>query len=102
MSLVAADPPCHRAPMAISDLGVRRADDAELGRLAAVEAAADEIFASLGITDLPTPASAEERARAWRVLVAGRPVQGFAVLELIDGAVHPEQLSVHPAWGRQG
>jgi hypothetical protein len=41
MSLVDADPPCHRAPMAISDLGVRRADDAELGRLAAVEAAAD-------------------------------------------------------------
>jgi hypothetical protein len=29
-------------------------------------------------------------------------VRGFAVLELLDGAVHLEQLSVHPAHGRQG
>ncbi|MCZ2807530.1 GNAT family N-acetyltransferase [Modestobacter sp. VKM Ac-2983] len=81
---------------------VRDADDADLAELAAVEAAADELFWPLGITDLPPPATAEERARAWRVLVAGRPVAGFAVLELVDGAVHLEQLSVHPAHGRRG
>ena len=56
----------------------------------------------LGITDLPPPASAEERAGAWRVLVTGRPVDGFAVLEIVDGAVHLEQLSVHPDAMRQG
>jgi GNAT superfamily N-acetyltransferase len=67
-----------------------------------VEAAADELFVPLGITDLPPPPPVAERARAWRVLVAGRPVQGFAVLELLDGAAHLEQLSVHPAVGRQG
>ena len=41
-------------------------------------------------------------AGAWRVLVAGRPVQGFAVLERVDGDVHLEQLSVHPDAMRQG
>ena len=83
-------------------IGVRVADAADLAQLADVEAAADELFVPLGITDLPAPAPVEERARAWRVLVAGRPVQGFAVLELLDGAVHLEQLSVHPASGRSG
>jgi GNAT superfamily N-acetyltransferase len=80
----------------------RTADGDDLAQLPAVEAAADELFVPLGITDLPAPASAEERARSWRVLVVGRPVQGFAVLELLDGAVHLEQLSVDPAHGRQG
>jgi len=83
-------------------IDVRRADEADLQQLAAVEAAADELFVPLGITDLPAPATAEERAAAWRVLVAGRPVQGLAVLELVDGAVHLEQLAVHPAAMRQG
>jgi GNAT superfamily N-acetyltransferase len=81
---------------------VRVADPRDLAGLAAVEAAADELFVPLGITELPPPPPAAERARAWRVLVAGRPVQGFAVLELLDGGVHLEQLSVHPAAGRRG
>jgi GNAT superfamily N-acetyltransferase len=81
---------------------VRTADGEDLAQLPEVEAAADELFVPLGITGLPAPASAEERARSWRVLVVGRAVQGFAVLELLDGAVHLEQLSVHPASGRQG
>ncbi|MEU2348829.1 GNAT family N-acetyltransferase [Modestobacter sp. NPDC049651] len=81
---------------------IRRADDADLVQLPAVEAAADELFVPLGVTDLPAPGTPEQWARAWRVLVAGRPVRGFAVLERLDGAVHLEQLSVHPAHGRQG
>ena len=81
---------------------MRVADAEDLAQLPAVEAAADEVFLPLGITDLPPPASAAERAGAWRVLVTGRPVDGFAVLELLDGDVHLEQLSVHPAAARQG
>jgi GNAT superfamily N-acetyltransferase len=81
---------------------VRDASDADWAQLPEVEAAADELFVSLGVTDLPAPASAEERAASWRVLVVGEPVQGFAVLELFDGAVHLEQLSVHPAHSRRG
>ncbi|WP_299955415.1 GNAT family N-acetyltransferase [uncultured Modestobacter sp.] len=81
---------------------VRVARPADLARLRDVEVAADELFVPLGITDLPAPASATERARSWRVLVVGEPVQGFAVLELLDGAVHLEQLSVDPEHGRRG
>jgi len=81
---------------------VRDADAADLDQLPDVEAAADELFVPLGVTDLPPPATTEERAAAWRVLVTGTPVAGFAVLELLDGAVHLEQLSVDPVHGRRG
>jgi GNAT superfamily N-acetyltransferase len=54
------------------------------------------------VLDLPPAAPAGERARAWRVLVVGRPVAGFAVLEQVDGDVHLEQLSVHPSAMRRG
>ena len=93
---------CQGAGMPTGRHRVRDADDADLAQLPDVEAAADELFVPLGITDLPAPATAEERGRSWRVLVVGEPVQGFAVLELLDGAVHLEQLSVHPAHGRRG
>ncbi|SDH11555.1 GNAT family N-acetyltransferase [Klenkia brasiliensis] len=81
---------------------IRRATAEDLAQLPEVEAAADQLFAPLGITDLPPPATAADRARSWRVLATGRPVVGFAVLEQLDGAVHLEQLSVHPAHGRRG
>ena len=81
---------------------VRRAAAVDLAELPAVETAADELFRARGVLDLPPAGSAEERAAAWRVLVAGRPVRGFAVLEQVDGEVHLEQLSVHPDVMRQG
>ncbi|MGY1741128.1 MULTISPECIES: GNAT family N-acetyltransferase [unclassified Blastococcus] len=84
------------------DDAVRRAEPADLAALPAVEAAADTLFLPLGITGLPAPATPEERAAAWRVLVAGRPPRGFAVLERVDGDVHLEQLSVHPGAMRRG
>ncbi|SDO21576.1 GNAT family N-acetyltransferase [Geodermatophilus sp. DSM 45219] len=78
---------------------VRVASADDLRALPAVEDAADELFRSLGVLDLPPAAS---RAEAWRVLVVGRPVAGFAVLERVDGDVHLEQLSVHPSAMRRG
>ncbi len=81
---------------------MRIAGPEDLAQLPAVEFAADELFRARGIDDLPPPASAEERAGAWRVLVAGRPVRGFAVLEIVGGVVHLELLSVDRAHGRQG
>jgi GNAT superfamily N-acetyltransferase len=86
----------------VRDHGVRVAGPADLERLPAVEAAADALFEPLGITDLPPPQPARERAAAWRVLVAGRPAVGFAALQRLDGDVHLEQLSVHPSAGRRG
>ena len=93
---------CHPGDMSTNRPVVRRADAGDLARLPAVEAAADELFVPLGITDLPASGTPEQWAHAWRVLVVGQPVRGFAVLELLDGAVHLEQLSVDPAHGRQG
>jgi hypothetical protein len=51
---------------------IRVADADDLAQLPVVEAAADELFVRLGITDLPPPAPVAQRAHAWRVLVAGR------------------------------
>ncbi len=82
--------------------GVRDAEPADLAQLPEVEAAADSSFASLGVFDLPPPRTPAERAAAWRVLVTGRPVLGFAVLERVDDGVHLDQLSVHPSAGRRG
>jgi GNAT superfamily N-acetyltransferase len=84
------------------DDDVRVAGPEDLERLPDVEAAADALFEPLGITDLPPPQSARERAAAWRVLVAGRPAVAFAALQRVDGDVHLEQLSVHPSAGRRG
>ena len=74
----------------------------EWALLPEVEAAADIVFAPLGITDLPPPAGAEELAAARHVLVAGDPPVGFLRLEEIDGRAHVEQLSVHPRHMRRG
>ena len=81
---------------------VRVASPADLREVPAVEEAADELFRERGMLDLPAAASAGERAGAWRVLVVGRPVVGFAVLERVDGEVHLEQLSVRPSAMRRG
>jgi GNAT superfamily N-acetyltransferase len=86
----------------VSRVVVRVASAADLLELPAVEEAADELFRARGVLDLPAAAPAALRARAWRVLVVGRPVVGFAVLDRVDGDVHLEQLSVHPASMRQG
>ena len=81
---------------------VRVASAADLQEVPGVEAAADELFRARGVVDLPAPVPASSRAAAWRVLVVGRPVVGFAVLERLDGDVHLEQLSVHPSAMRRG
>ncbi len=86
----------------MQDTGVRTAEPEDLDRLADVEVAADTLFVALGVTGLPPPPPAARRAAAWRVLVTGRPVLGFAVLERVDDGVHLDQLSVHPSAGRRG
>jgi GNAT superfamily N-acetyltransferase len=81
----------------------------ELTRLVEIEWAAGETFRSLGM-DLVAdddPGSVEELKRYaedGRAFVAAdphdRPV-GYLLLDLVDGAAHIEQVSVHPDHARQ-
>ncbi|MER5424121.1 GNAT family N-acetyltransferase [Streptosporangium roseum] len=82
--------------------GVRWAEAGELAGLAAVETAADGVFAAVGITFPPGTTMIEETDDPSRVLVAGTPPVGFAMIGRVDGAVHLDQLAVHPDHGRRG
>ncbi|OUC91929.1 GNAT family N-acetyltransferase [Streptosporangium minutum] len=81
---------------------VRWAEAGELDELAAVETAADGVFAAVGITFPPGTTMIEETDDPSRVLVAGTPPVGFAMIGWVDGAVHLDQLAVHPDHGRRG
>jgi GNAT superfamily N-acetyltransferase len=82
------------------DVRPARAD--ELALLPALEAAADRLFADIGVGPLPPAGGLDELVDARCILVAGTPPVGFARLEIVDDHAHLEQLSVHPAHGRQG
>lgn len=81
---------------------VRWARQEELAGLAAVELAADGLFAEVGITFPPGTTMIEETDDPSRVLVAGDPPIGFAMVGLVDGQLHLDQLAVHPGHGRGG
>jgi len=81
---------------------VRWARQEELAGLAAVELAADGLFADVGITFPPGTTMIEETDDPSRVLVAGEPPIGFAMVGLVDGQLHLDQLAVHPDHGRGG
>lgn len=81
----------------------------ELERLRAIEVAAGALFAGIGMDDIAAhePASTDELdryridGRAFCCEVDG-VVAGYALVDVVDGAGHLEQLSVDPAFGRRG
>ncbi|WP_412542501.1 GNAT family N-acetyltransferase [Longispora sp. K20-0274] len=81
---------------------IRRARPDEWEMLAAVAAAADTLFDTVGIRPLPPSAGAPAFAAAHAVLACGDPPVGFAMLEVVDGSAFLDQLSVHPDHTRQG
>jgi len=91
-------------------VNIRAARGADLPSLREIERAAGETFRPLGM-DLvadDNPGSIEELttyARAGRAFVAADgddvPV-GYLLLDIVDGAAHIEQVSVHPDRARQG
>jgi GNAT superfamily N-acetyltransferase len=90
-------------------LEIRPAALSEFSLLPALEADADQAFATLDPPfpsgapgDFPPPGTAESYAGAFHIMVAGRPPVGFARLEIVDGQAHLEQLAVSPEHGRQG
>lgn len=80
---------------------IRWAKDEDLAALADLERAADTRFADVGIV-FPPGTMIEECDDPGRVIVAGRPPVGFALLGWVDDCVYLEQLSVHPDHGRRG
>jgi GNAT superfamily N-acetyltransferase len=81
----------------------------ELESLRDIERAAGRIFADVGLVGVAAhePESVEALAdyvrdgRAWVVTEHDVPV-GYAVVDIVDGLAHLEQLSVHPEHGRKG
>ncbi|MCU1464754.1 MAG: hypothetical protein JWM72_682 [Actinomycetia bacterium] len=82
----------------------------ELERLRDIERAAGAIFAEVGFADVAAhePESAEALAeytragRAWLIADDDDLPVGYAVVDIVDGVAHLEQLSVVPERGRQG
>jgi GNAT superfamily N-acetyltransferase len=91
---------------AISVRGVRPAD---VSRLQAIQLAAGDAFRDVGMTAVaenpPLPAASltgyRKAGRAWAAVDDHDEPIGFIVADVVDGAVHIEQVSVHPAHARQ-
>ncbi|MGW2342249.1 GNAT family N-acetyltransferase [Streptomyces sp. NPDC001661] len=89
---------------------IRAAEPADLPRLQAIETAAGEIFRPLGMAAVaddapPTIAELERYRRAGHAWVAAEDtgtVVAYLVAEVVDGAFHIEQVTVHPDAARRG
>lgn len=88
---------------------VRPPAPTELVRLQEIEVAAGAAFADVGMPEIAadepfTTAELDAYRRAGRAWVLdddGR-VAGYILVDLLDGAVHVEQVTVHPDWARRG
>lgn len=82
----------------------------ELERLRDIERAAGVLFAEAGMSEIAAhePDSVEALARyvragrAWVVEGDADLPVGYAVVDVVDGNAHLEQISVHPDAGRRG
>jgi GNAT superfamily N-acetyltransferase len=92
------------------DWAIRAAYGHELPALAEIERLAGTRFAAIPeLADVPEVlvppgalAAALARGHVWTAAAAdGTPV-GFVYADLVDDAVHIEELDVLPAWGRRG
>ena len=81
---------------------IREARPDEYDALRAIEDAADTMFAGVGIGPFRQSDEEDHLAQASVVFAIGDPAVGFACVEVVDGAAHIWQLSVHPRAGRRG
>jgi GNAT superfamily N-acetyltransferase len=81
---------------------IRVARPDEYEALRSIEESADAMFADVGIGPFHQSEDDDHLARAAVVFASGDPAVGFACVEVVDGAAHIWQLSVHPESGRQG
>lgn len=81
---------------------IREGRGTDWERLREIEKAADQLFLEVGIGPFNTDVEEDHFDSAAVVLVAGEPPAGFACVDILDGAAHIWQLSVHPSAGRRG
>lgn len=105
--------PADRTVPALSDtspMRIRPATAAELPRLQDIERAAGEPFRALGMTEIADddPPSLEvleghrRAGGAWVTVEDDGPPLAYLLDEVVDGAAHIEQVSVHPSAARRG
>lgn len=98
-----------RLTLADLNTSIRLPDVSELDALREIERAAGALFADIGMQNIADdePPSIEElteyrrNGRVWVVLEDDVPV-GYALVDIVDGNAHLEQLSVDPRYGRRG
>jgi GNAT superfamily N-acetyltransferase len=81
---------------------IRVARPEEYDALRCIEEAADSAFADIGIGPFEQSEDENHLAQAAVVFVTGDPAVGFVCVEVVDGAAHIWQLSVHPRAARRG
>ena len=89
---------------------IRLARRDELTELRSIEQAAGVLFREIGMVDVadhPPPAlevfeGSQQAGLCWVVADPDDQPIGFVLVELVDGAAHIEQVSIHPDHGRQG
>jgi len=92
----------------IGEATIRPARGEDLDEIRQIELRAGRLFAEIGMQDIadhPPPAVEELRryvdaGRAFAADVDGR-LAGFALVDLVDGHAHLEQLSIDPAFARR-
>ena len=88
---------------------IRRPRPDELARLQEIEVLAGTLFLDVGLPKVAAdePFSLDQLAeyldagRVW-IAVEGDSIAGYALVDVVDGAAHLEQLSVDPECGRRG
>lgn len=89
---------------------IELAREDDLAKLRRVELAANALFAGQAVagvvandaTGLDELAHAHAAGLLWVARAAGGEPIGFALCDLVDGAVHLEEIDVDPAHGRRG
>jgi GNAT superfamily N-acetyltransferase len=93
-----------------SDLRILPAREADLPHLPELERLAGERFRGWGVADelfeettpLEDFREAQEEGLVWVAVRSDAPPVGFALVEVLAGSVHLEELDVHPDHGRRG
>jgi len=100
----------HLSQTAVVAVTIRLARETDLVAVQQVEVAAGALFASVGMDaiadDGPPPlewfSGYQQAGRGWVAVDERDRVVGYLLVDVVDGAAHIEQVTVHPDHARQG